>query len=96
MSQLKQIPRFQNENEEREFWATHDFTDYFDMSQALINPVFPNLNASTRTVHPFTRTANKAALKGPWPTKGTYLISLWLKFSYQRRLKRNSGATCLK
>lgn len=50
MSQLKQIPRFKNEDEEREFWATHDFTDYFDMSQALINPVFPNLKPSTRIV----------------------------------------------
>ena len=50
MSQLKQIPKFKNEDEEREFWATHDFTDYFDMSQALINPVFPNLKSSTRTV----------------------------------------------
>ncbi len=50
MSQLKQIPRFKNEDEERELWATHDFTDYFDMNQALINPVFPNLKPSTRTV----------------------------------------------
>lgn len=24
------IPRFKNEDEEREFWATHDSTDYFD------------------------------------------------------------------
>lgn len=26
----KQIPQFKNEDEEREFWATHEFTDYFD------------------------------------------------------------------
>ncbi len=26
----KQIPRFKNEDEERNFWATHDFTDYID------------------------------------------------------------------
>lgn len=25
-----QIPRFKNEDEERNFWATHDFTDYKD------------------------------------------------------------------
>ena len=24
------MPRFKNEDEEREFWATHDFTDYID------------------------------------------------------------------
>ncbi len=27
---IKPIPRFKNEDEEREFWATHDATDYFD------------------------------------------------------------------
>ncbi|MBU1000798.1 BrnA antitoxin family protein [Patescibacteria group bacterium] len=27
---VKQMPRFKNEDEEREFWATHDFTDYID------------------------------------------------------------------
>ena len=26
----KPIPKFKNEDEEREFWATHDATDYFD------------------------------------------------------------------
>jgi len=28
--QIKKIPKFKNEDEEREFWATHDATDYFD------------------------------------------------------------------
>ncbi len=50
MNQVKQLPKFKNEDEEREFWATHDLTDYFDMSQAIVNPVFPNLKSSTRTV----------------------------------------------
>lgn len=27
---IKPIPKFKNEDEEREFWATHDFTDYLD------------------------------------------------------------------
>lgn len=27
---IKLIPRFKNEDEERDFWATHDATDYFD------------------------------------------------------------------
>lgn len=26
----KQVPKFKNEDEERGFWATHDFTDYVD------------------------------------------------------------------
>ena len=32
---MKKIPKFKNEDEEREFWATHDSTDYFDMSTAI-------------------------------------------------------------
>lgn len=30
---IKHIPQFKNEDEEREFWATHDTTDYFDFSK---------------------------------------------------------------
>jgi predicted DNA binding CopG/RHH family protein len=31
--QLKQQPKFNSEAEEREFWNTHDATDYFDFSK---------------------------------------------------------------
>jgi len=44
---LKSIPIFKNEDQEREFWATHDTTDYFDWDKAIKNPVFPNLKSST-------------------------------------------------
>lgn len=47
---LKSIPKFKNEDEERNFWATHDVTDYFDMSKAMKNPVFPNLKPSTQAI----------------------------------------------
>lgn len=30
---LKKIPRFESEAEERKFWATHDGTDFFDVSK---------------------------------------------------------------
>ena len=30
----RRIPRFKNENEEREFWASHDSTEYYDWSEA--------------------------------------------------------------
>lgn len=50
MKKLKKMPRFKNEDEEAEFWATHDTTDYFDISKAVVNPVFPNLKPSTRTI----------------------------------------------
>ena len=46
---LKPIPRFASEDEEREFWATHDTTDYFDSSK-MVRATFPNLKTSTRTI----------------------------------------------
>lgn len=30
---LKKIPKFKNNNEEHEFWAKHDATEYFDVSK---------------------------------------------------------------
>ena len=49
-SKNKSIPQFKNEDEEREFWATHDSTDYIDWSKAEKNPTFSRLKPSTRTV----------------------------------------------
>lgn len=49
MANLKKIPRFKNEAQEREFWATHDSTDYMDWSKAK-KVVFPNLKPSTQTI----------------------------------------------
>ena len=43
---LKTIPRFETEDEERAFWATHDTGDYVDWSKAEVirTPgAFPNL-----------------------------------------------------
>lgn len=50
MKKLKPIPQFKNEDEEDKFWATHDSTDYFDINKAIINPSFPNLKPSTKTI----------------------------------------------
>ncbi len=49
MNKLKTIPDFKTEAEERDFWESHDSTDYLDWSQA--QPVsFPNLKPSTKTI----------------------------------------------
>lgn len=47
---LKTIPKFKNEEEEANFWDSHDSTDYFDVKKAVLNPSFPNLKLSTRVV----------------------------------------------
>jgi len=46
---MKKIPEFKNEDEEREFWSTHDSTDYIDWSKAK-RVTFPNLKPSTKTI----------------------------------------------
>jgi predicted DNA binding CopG/RHH family protein len=48
-SPLKAIPHFRSEDEEREFWATADPTEYFDWTSAR-RVAFPNLKPSTETI----------------------------------------------
>ncbi len=46
---LRTIPEFESEDEERGFWAKHDSTDYIDWSKARLT-TFPRLKPSTRTI----------------------------------------------
>lgn len=47
---LKPIPHFRSEAEEREFWQTHDSTEYVDWSKARRGVVFPNLKLTTKPI----------------------------------------------
>lgn len=49
-NRIKPIPKFRNEDEERDFWATHDTTEYFDMS----NEVELDLSELKPTTRPIT------------------------------------------
>jgi predicted DNA binding CopG/RHH family protein len=49
MRKLKKLPKFKSEEEEAEFWATHDSTEYVDYSKAK-RIVFQNLKPSTKTI----------------------------------------------
>ncbi len=49
MKPLKRIPSFSSEAEEREFWQTHDSTDYLDWSQAQ-HARLPNVKLSTASI----------------------------------------------
>lgn len=44
----KEIPKFDSEVEEREFWRIHDAAQYLDLSR-MQPAVFPNLKPTTRT-----------------------------------------------
>jgi predicted DNA binding CopG/RHH family protein len=49
MKQLKKLPKFKDEKEEVEFWATHDSTEYINYSKAK-KAIFPNLKPTIRTI----------------------------------------------
>ena len=49
MNKLKKKPTFKNEQEEADFWATHDSTEYVDYAKAT-RALFPNLKPSTETI----------------------------------------------
>jgi len=49
MSKLRPIPKFRDEDEERDFWANHDSTEYVDWSQAQVVNL-SNLKPTTRTI----------------------------------------------
>ena len=47
--QIKAIPEFANEQEERRFWEKHDSTEYLDWKKAE-SVIFPNLKPTTKTI----------------------------------------------
>lgn len=89
---LKDIPIFENEDEEREFWATHDSTEYIDWDEADV-VVMPKLKPSTRTIslrlpelmlNELRLLANKRDI--PYQS----LIKIFLKERIDQELKRYS------
>jgi len=46
---FKPIPKFKTEDDERDFWAKADSSDYFDWSKAE-EVIFPNLHPSTKSI----------------------------------------------
>jgi predicted DNA binding CopG/RHH family protein len=49
MAKKKKIPKFENEDAEREFWASHDSTDYIDWSTSK-KIVMPNSKPTLKTI----------------------------------------------
>ncbi len=48
-NELKPIPDFRSEDDQREFWSTHDTTDYLDWDKAE-DVILPKLKPSTSTI----------------------------------------------
>ena len=45
----RKIPKFKNEDKERDFWASHDSTEYVDWSKAK-DVILPNLKPTLKTI----------------------------------------------
>jgi len=45
----KRIPKFRNEDAERDFWASHDSTEYMDWSEAK-HVTMPKLKPTLKTI----------------------------------------------
>ena len=77
---LQPIPDFATEAEEREFWETHDSTEYLDWSKA-VRVRFPNLKPSSSSISPqlplpLLEQIKMAANKRDVPYQS--LIKVWL------------------
>jgi len=96
----KPIPSFRSEEEEREFWETHDTTDYVDWSQGRIVR-FPNLRPSTTTISlrlPAPLLADLKALANKRDVPYQSLLKVFVaervakeQRSPNRRLRRTAG-----
>ncbi len=49
MKKRLSVPKFKNEDEEREFWANIDLADYFE-AKDFVPVSFPNLKPSSRAI----------------------------------------------
>jgi len=90
----KRIPKFQNEDAERKFWAEHDSTDYIDWSKAKRGR-FPNLRPSTETISlrlpkPLLEELKLLANKRDVPYQS--LLKIFLAERVDRELQRTSRA----
>jgi len=79
--QLKRIPPFKTEAQERRFWESHDSTEYVKWSQAE-DVRLPNLKPSTQTISlrlptPLLESIKIEANKRDVPYQS--LIKVWLK-----------------
>jgi predicted DNA binding CopG/RHH family protein len=93
--ELKEIPTFQSEDEEREFWATHDSTEYINWAEAEA-VILPRLKPSTRTIslrlpelmlNELRIIANKRDI--PYQS----LIKVFLKERIDQELRRESASS---
>ena len=91
--ELKDIPTFKSEEEERQFWADQDSTDYIDWDKAE-TAVLPKLKPTTQSISlrlpvPMLNELRLLANKRDVPYQS--LIKIFLKERIDQELKRAEG-----
>ena len=89
MKNLKKIPDFKDEQEEAQFWATHDSTEYIDWSKAK-RTVFPNLKPTTESISlrlPVSLLARIKELANEKDVPYQSLMKVYLSSEVERELK---------
>lgn len=93
MSKKRKSPRFENEDQEREFWTEEDSTEYIDWSQAQ-RLTLPDLKPSVKTISlrlPKSMYEQLKALANKHDVPYQSLIKLFLAERIRRELKRDAA-----
>lgn len=88
---FKELPEFVDEDEEREFWATHDSTEYIDWDSAQAI-VLPKLRPSTKTISlrmPELMLNELRLIANKWDVPYQSLIKMFLKERIDQELMRS-------
>ena len=88
----KKIPRFRSEDEEREFWASRDSTDYLDWTQATRRASFQRLHPTLKTISlrlPAGLIAELKVLANKRDVPYQYLLKIFLAERVRDELKTN-------
>jgi predicted DNA binding CopG/RHH family protein len=91
----RQVPVFKQEEEEREFWAAHDSTEFVDWSKAK-TAVFPNLKPSTKTISlrlPESMIASLKALANKRDVPYQSLLKVFLAEKVEEALRHRHAKT---
>jgi predicted DNA binding CopG/RHH family protein len=92
---LKRIPKFQDEDQEREFWERADSSEYIDWSQARAVR-FPALKPSTTSISvrlpdPLLMELKQLAHERDVPYQSLLKMYLADRVALERRRKRQAG-----
>lgn len=94
-TQKKTVPEFKSEQEEREFWATHDSSAFIDWENSS-KAVFPNLKPTMKTISlrlPETMLNRLKVLANERDVPYQSLMKMFLKERIDREYDPKQGKT---